>query len=161
MKEKYSFTYRNTPQDFFWFYIGNVYSQWTAIVNVVVTGGMIALIFSRWNSSGGFFRCLMIFGLLLYPVFQPLALYMRGMKSAEQIEVETTLTFDDDGMGIIVVNHRQKIPWQGFSPVARRPHLTVISPDGTHIYLLPDRVTGEQKDEVLGYLQEKCGKGDN
>ena len=154
---KFEFTYRNTAEDFFRFYMGNVYSQWTAVVNVVFTGALIGLTVSRWGSSGPLFRAVMVFGMLLFPVLQPLALYLRSVKSAEGIRPETTLRFDDSAMEIIVNEHRQRIPWKNFSAPVRRPGLVVIGPDGMHLYLLPDRVTGEQKEAVQAFLTEKCG----
>ena len=155
---KYEYTYRNTTADFFKFYIGNVYSQWTGIIGIVFTGAIIALMISKWGTSGPVFRAIMVIALLLFPVVQPLGLYLRSMKMAENIKPETTLIFDDRGMGILVQLHSQRIPWKPEASVVKRPGLIVVSPDGVHLYLLPDRVTGEQKEELYAFLQKKCGK---
>ena len=154
---RYEYTYRNTTSDFFKFYIGNVYSQWTGIIGVVFTGAMIALIVSRWGESGMIFRAVMVIGLLLFPVVQPLGLWLRSMKASESIKPETTLLFDEKGMGICVQLHSQRIPWGKNASVVKRPGLLVVTPDGMHLYLLPDRVTGEKKEELYAFLRDRAG----
>ena len=151
MKEE--FTYRNTPGDYWRFYMSNIYHQWTAVINVVFTAAALALIIARWGSAQAFFRGLMILALLIFPLFQPLAIYLRSRKQALAIKVDTTLSFDEGGFGIQVKAHHQRILWKDFHGVICRADLIVLMPDEVHAYLLPDRVTGERKQELLGGLK--------
>ena len=70
-------------------------------------------------------------------------------KQALAIRVDTTLTIDDGGFGIRVNAHRQRILWKDFKGVTRRWSLTVLMPDEVHAYLLPDRVTGDAREQVF------------
>lgn len=146
---KYRYTYRNTPGDYWRFYMSNIYHQWTAVINVVFTAAILALIIARFREAHPVFQALMLFALLIFPVFQPLAIYLRARKQALAIKVDTTLTFEESGFGILVKTHRQQIAWKDFHGVTRRADLIVLMPDEIHAYLLPDRVTGEERTALL------------
>ena len=149
----HSFTYRNTPGDYWRFYMSNIYHQWTAVVNIVFTFAVLALIIARFRDASSVFQALMILALLIFPVFQPLAIYLRSRKQALAITVDTTLTFDEGGFGIRVRDHRQRILWKDFHGALLRADLIVLMPDEIHAYLLPDRVTGEKKESLIADLK--------
>ena len=152
---RFEYTYRNTPGDYWFFYIGNVYRQWTAVVNFVFTAAVLALMVSRWQDSSSFFRGLMVFALLIFPVFQPLAIWLYSLKSAERIREQTTLAFEDKGFVIRVKDHVQNISWNDFQGVQERKKLIVLIPDGEHAYLLPDRIVGDDRAELLAFISSK------
>ncbi len=142
----YSFRYRNTALDYMLFKLGNAYHQWTAIVNIIFVAGFAILIYFRWNDTNLLGRILMIFGLLIFPVFQPLAMFLTSLGTAAQIQVDTTLTFRDRDMQILVKGHDQSIPYEKMYPlVKRRTHIVVV-PDAAHAFILPIRVMGEQRE---------------
>ena len=151
----YTYTYRNTPGDYWRFYMSNIYHQWTAIVNIIFTMAAIALVIARFAEASAFLRGLMIFPCLIFPVFQPLALYLRARKQALAIRVDTTLTMDDTGFGIRVKDHRQLILWKDFKGVLKRWDLLVFMPDETHAYLLPGRVSGTDKENLYSDVKAK------
>ena len=151
---QWEITYRNTPGDFFRFYLCNAYSQWTGIVNVIFTVSAAALIFARFNHTNLLGKILMIFALLVFPVIQPLAFYLRGVKQAAAIEPETTLIFTEKGMHIRVKSHVQDLTWKQFQPPVRRLKLTVVSPDGIHAYLIPDRAVPGDPAELVRFIQD-------
>lgn len=155
---QYEFTYKNTPADYWKFYMGNTYKQWTGIVNVVFTAAMIALIVSRWQMTNGLGKTLMVIALLIFPVFQPLAIYLRSVKESASIRPETTVRFDENGMEILVQSHRQHVAWKEFYPPMRRPGLTVVIPDAAHAYLIPDRITGEQKEPLYQFIAQQVNQ---
>ena len=150
----YSYTYKNTPGDFLRFRLGNTYSQWTGIVNVVFTAAMVGLIARFWNATNGLGKGLMVLGVLLFPLFQPLAMWLSGIKQAASIEPETTLELTEQELVIRVLVHEQRIPWKKCAGLQRRLGITILIPDASHAYLLPDRVTGSKAKEVYAFLQE-------
>ncbi len=155
---KFEYTFRNTPADFFWFRLGTAYSQWTAVVNVIFTFAFIALAVSRWGSTNLLGRILVIIGILIFPVFQPLAMYLNGMKDASAIKVDTTVSFDNSGMHITVQDHRQTIRWKNFQSVVKRNKMLIMLPDGQHAYLLTNRIVGEEKEALYAFCTSKIKK---
>lgn len=156
MKKEY--TYRNTPEDYWLFRMENYYRNWTAIVSIVFTLSILALAIAKWNATNGLGKALLVIFLLVFPVFHPLFMYFRSIRDAQMIKVETTVSFDDRGMGIRVLEHRQLIPWKSFIPdergkgmvIMRKPMLIVI-PDQIHAYLLPNRVLGTETEKKVLY----------
>ena len=145
----HEFTYRNTPADHWLFYMGNIYHQWTAVVNIVFTIAALILVVARFRDAHPVLQALMLMALFLFPVIQPLVIFSRAYAQARAVTVDTTLIMEDDAFTIRVKSHTQRIPWRDFAGVIARPGLIVLMPDEIHAYLLPDRVTGGARRQVL------------
>ena len=150
---KYEYKFRNTKSDYFIFNMSNIYSQWTALVNIVFTVAMAVLIASRWSDAHIFFKGIMVFGLCLFPVIQPVSIYIRSSAQAESIKDETVLSFDDVGMHISVNSHGQLIKWKDYKTTINRPFVLIPIPDGQHAYILTDRILKGQRRELFDYIQ--------
>lgn len=150
---RYEYTYRNTPGDYWRFYMSNIYHQWTAVVNIVFTLAALVLIIARWRGAHPILQGLMALAFLLFPALQPLAVYLRSRRQAAAIREDTTLTIEDGGFGIRVRAHRQKILWKDFHGAMSRAGLIVLMPDEIHAYLLPDRVTGGDREKLVQDLK--------
>ncbi|MCR5770923.1 MAG: hypothetical protein K6G87_06775 [Butyrivibrio sp.] len=153
---EFKFKFKNTTGDFFVFNMSNIYSQWTALVNIIFTVAMILLIVSRWGDSHIFFKGVMVFGLILFPVIQPLCIYLRSAKQAESITESTELTFDDGGMHIRVKDHDQLIKWKDYKTTINRPFILISIPDGKHAYILTDRILKDKRKALYKYINGEC-----
>ena len=164
---RYEYTYRNTPGDYWKFRMENYYRNWTALVSVVFTLSILALTIAKWNATNGLGKALMVIFLLVFPVFQPLYIYLTSIRDAQGVQVDTTLSFDSTGMEIKVQKHLQRIPWKSFVPdekgggmvINRRPMLVVV-PDQVHAYLLPNRIfeSDSRKKELFDYMTDQLHK---
>lgn len=150
---RYEFTFRNTAQDMWWYHMTVTYTSFAGIVNIVFTAAMIALIVSRFAASGIFFRIVMILALLIFPVFQPIAVFGRSIKETEKPVPDTTIGFDEKGMTIRVLKHFQRINYPKMNNIVKEPTLLYVLPDETHAYILTNRIVGDKKDEVYRYVR--------
>ncbi len=164
---KYEYTFRNTPEDYWKFRMENYYRNWTALVSIIFTLSVLALTIAKWNETNGLGKGLMVVALLVFPVFQPIVVYLTSIRDAQAVQVDTTLSFDTGGMVIRVQKHLQRIPWKSFVPdekgggmVINRRSMLVIVPDQMHAYLLPNRVfeTPEMKKELFDFMTEQLRK---
>lgn len=164
---RYEYTYRNTPGDYWKFRMENYYRNWTAIVSIVFTLSILALAIARWNSTNGLGKAILIILLLVFPLFQPLFIYMTSIRDAQSVQVDTTLSFDTTGMEIKVQKHVQRIPWKSFVPDEKgggmaigRKSMLVVVPDQVHAYLLPNRVfkSDAEKKELLDFMIDQLKK---
>lgn len=153
--KKYEYTFRNTPGDYFLYRMGNIYSSPRALVNVIFTVAIIVLIAAKWTGTNWLGHLIMVVMLLIFPVFQPLFSYFASIRDAVSIRVDTTLTFDEDGMKIHVYKHSQHIRWRDFYSVRKRRSMLLVIPDGMHAYLLTNRILGSEKDELYNALTEQ------
>ncbi len=164
---RYEYTYRNTPGDYWKFRMENYYRNWTAIVSIVFTLSILALAIARWNATNGLGKAILIILLLVFPLFQPLFIYMTSIRDAQAVQVDTTLSFDTTGMEIKVQKHVQRIPWKSFVPDEKgggmaigRKSMLVVVPDQVHAYLLPNRVfrSDAEKKELLDFMIDQLKK---
>ena len=164
---RYEYTYRNTPGDYWKFRMENYYRNWTAIVSIVFTLSILALAIARWNATNGLGKAILIILLLVFPLFQPLFIYMTSIRDAQAVQVDTTLSFDTTGMEIKVQKHVQRILWKSFVPDEKgggmaigRKSMLVVVPDQVHAYLLPNRVfrSDAEKKELLDFMIDQLKK---
>ncbi len=139
--------------------MGNIYKNWTGIINVIFTAAFLVLAVRKWTEYPLWGKVLCILAVLIFPLFQPLAVWGRSVRESENITEETTLSFDDKGMEIRVKDHVQRIPWNRFfgRGLLKLRGLLVVIPDGNHAYLLPDRATGAEKEALAEYIVKRCG----
>ena len=164
---RYEYTYRNTPGDYWKFRMENYYRNWTALVSIIFTLSILALMIARWNATNGLGRALMVICLLVFPLFQPLFMYFTAIRDAQAVQVDTTLSFDTTGMEIKVQKHVQRIPWKSFVPdetgggmVINRKSMLVVVPDQIHAYLIPGRAfeSEAKKKELFDFMTEQLRK---
>lgn len=164
---RYEYTYRNTPGDYWKFRMENYYRNWTALVSIIFTLSILALAIAKWNATNGLGKAILIILLLVFPVIQPLYIYMISIRDAQALQVDTTLSFDGTGMEIKVQKHLQRIPWKSFVPdekgggmVICRKSMLVVVPDQMHAYLLPNRVfeSDARKKELFDFMTEQLRK---
>lgn len=155
---QYEFTYRNTPGDYLRFRLDNTYHVWTGIVNIVFTVVFVVLLFTRFGSTNLLGKILIIIGLLVFPVIQPLAMYLVARKESGKIQVETTLRFNESGMQILVQEHRQDFLWRDMYPLVKRSTMIIVTPDGMHAYLIPNRAMGDQREAFWQFSEEQIRK---
>ena len=164
---RYEYTFRNTPGEYWKFRMENYYRNWTALVSIVFTLSILALTIARWNATNGLGKALMVIGLLVFPVFQPLYIYFTSIRDAQALQVDTTLSFDTSGMEIKVQKHLQRIPWKSFVPdekgggmVINRRAMLVVVPDQAHAYLIPNRVfeSDARKKELFDFMTDQLHK---
>lgn len=156
---KFQYTFHNTPADYMFFRLDNIYRTWIAVVNIVFTAAFIVLAVFKWDATNWLGKILIAAGILVFPVIQPLAVYIAARKDVKKLKgLDTTLSFDDDGMHIQVKDHKQFIMWRDFYPVIKRPSMLVVVPDGKHAYLLPNRVLGSEKKPLYDFCHERVEK---
>ncbi|MCR4588926.1 MAG: YcxB family protein [Lachnospiraceae bacterium] len=151
---RFDYTYRNTAADYWMYFFCNIYTRWTGFINLVFIASVIALMISRWGTSGAFGKSVMVFALSLFLVIQPIALWIRSVKQVEIIgEVDTRLILAEGGLTISVRGHNQHINWQDYRGTVKRPTFLLLMPDEQHGYILPNRVMGKDREAAYAFLK--------
>lgn len=131
------------------------YSSLAGLVQIIFVISLLILLCSKWNNIGIIIKIIAFVGISLFIVIQPLAFWINAGKSIDPNMPETELKFDEDFMIIKVNSHLQRIPYPDIVKVINKPGLLVIQPNQTHIYILSQRVLGEEKKELFKYLKTK------
>lgn len=158
MKMKFQYTYRTTALELWKLSMYYTYGSMVGVCNIIFTFAVLALMVSRWDESGTGFRALLLFGVCLFTVIQPLAVYIRAKKQTAGITQDTTVSFNDEGIHIKVGGQFSNIKWAAVRKISRKPTMMIIFSDSTHGFLLTDRVLGEEKEAFYRYVVSKIEK---
>ena len=131
------------------------YSSMAGLVQIIFIISLLILVINKWADLGIIMKILILVGLSLFTIIQPLAFWINAGKSIDPNMPETEIQFDDNNMIIKVNSHIQRIPYSNIVRVVSKPKMLVIQPDQKHIYIIPGRVLGNEKKELFEYLKTK------
>lgn len=131
------------------------YSSLAGLVQIIFVVSMVILVFRKWDSLGIVLKILILLGLSLFTIIQPIAFWINAGKAIDPNMPETELKFDDSNLIIKVNDFIQRIPYSKIVRVVNKPNMLIIQPDEKHIYILPSRVIGKDKKELFEYLKTK------
>ena len=94
----YQYRYKTTRGEYWKMSMYFIYHSMTGMVNLVFTAALIALTCAKWESSGTVFRICMVLGCCLFPILQPLAVYLSAGKLASGSGEDTEIRLDDVGI---------------------------------------------------------------
>ena len=80
-------------------------------------------------------QMLMLFGCLLFPVIQPIAIYLKAKGQAKTMPKDVKLSFDDAGLHVTVGKEKESIGWKKLR-VANEPGMMIVFSDARHGYML-------------------------
>ena len=143
------------PSDIWKMAMLRTYKSPVGVVNIIFTLAMIALSFRFMASSPAIIKGLLLFGLTLFPVIQPLATYGMCVKQLEDMPRDMELTFSDRGIHVRAGESTEDLSWKKVKNAIRRKNMIVILSDETHGYMITNRELGQDKDAFFDYLCSK------
>ena len=114
----YQFKSEVTAGDFWKLTMSRTYRSVAGVCNMVFTVAMILFTAKFFRTSGDLMQMLMLFGCLLFPVIQPIAIYLKAKGQAKTMPKDVELSFDDAGHGYMLTNRilgAQKEPFFAFA----------------------------------------------
>ncbi len=152
---KYSYKCDVKASDLWKMAMGRTYKSVIGIVNVTFTMAMVVLTIRFFQAAPDLMKGLLILGLILFPVLQPLATYGMCVKQLEDMPRDMELFFDDKGMRVTTGGKSEDIRWKRIANAIKRKNMIVIMSDDRHGYMLTDRALGNEKEEFYDFLCEK------
>lgn len=152
---RFQYTYRTTAFELWQLSMYYTYGSMVGLCNIIFTVAVLALTVSRWSVSGAGFRALLVFGLCLFTVIQPLVVYLRAKRQAAGIARDTTVSFGDDGIHIEVGDQFSNIRWESVKRISRKPTMIIVFSDTTHGFLFTNRVLGTEREAFYEYITSK------
>ena len=152
---EYTFRVDVKPKDLFKIAMIRIYKNFTGIINVVFTVAMVCLAVRFFKTADPFFKGLIFFGIIMFPILQPLAIFSRSVKQLENLPAQMDIHFDDKGMDISCDGKKEHLSWSRVTNAFKQLNMVVIMTDDKHGYMLTDRVLLDKKDEFFEFV---CGK---
>lgn len=151
----YHYTYSSKPQDLVALGLDHTYHQYTGLINIVFTIAMLILLIARWNAWGILGNIFLVVALMIFPVFQPLAMYLHGRKVIGPKPSEMDMTIGEDAMRIRSEGKQTTIQWERITGIYFSKGILVLYPDANHGYILTKRIVGEELQEVTDYCKAR------
>ena len=150
---KYRFKSEVKALDFWKLSMYKTYHAVAGICNIVFTVAMIALLVHfRGSVSDVWIGCI-LFGCALFPVIQPVCIFLRCQRQVEDIPKDLELEFDDYGMRVYTGNTTQGIPWKNVDHVIKQRDMLAIYTDRNHGYILMERTLSDKSEEFMDHLR--------
>ncbi len=154
----YQYENKVTALDYWKLTMRRIYCSVAGVCNLVFTVAMILLSIRFWEASNDILQVLMLFGCLLFPVIQPIGIYMKAKVYIKAMPQDVHLVFDDAGLRVTMGNEKQRIPWKNIR-VTKQSGMIIVFSDARHGYMLPNRVLGAEKESFFAYAKEKMTQG--
>lgn len=154
----YKFTYKTTAFDIWQLSMYGTYGSPIGVVNIIFTIAMLLLTGKFWVNAGIFIKILLIFGICLFTVIQPLAIYRRAKKQIPETSEEVEISFDDYGLHIKTGGKGSKLKWNTIQGVSKKPTMIIIFAAHKNGFVLTNKVLGKQKQAFYDYLVSKTNK---
>lgn len=142
----YTFKSFVTPLDFFRLSMHRTYHSIIGVCNIVFTVAVILLTAHFWNRTNDFIEVLLFVGCILFPVLQPLAVYMKAKSQALLVPQDMILKFDDAGLHVTVKEKKETIRWEKIRGAVKEYKMIILFSDAKHGYILTDRMLGSKKE---------------
>lgn len=157
---KFHFHIRMTARDLWGFSMYHSNKGYLGIFNLLFTLAALWLLVTRWGEFDIPYRLLLLVCALMFTVWQPFLLYLKARKQARGAAVKepVDITCSEEGMVIEQNGQRQEVSWQQVASVRRMKGQLIIYMSRIHAYLLPDRVVGEQREELWNLIREAVPK---
>lgn len=154
---RYHFVIDVTPLDFFKMSMKKTYRSLIGMCNIVFTAAAIALSVRFYLSVSDLLQLLLVIMCLIFPVIQPLGVYLRSKSLAARIPLGLTLDVDEGGITVSLGDKSEKIGWKRVRELIENEDMLVLRVDGNNGYFLTNRVLGEDRDSFIKYVRSGLG----
>ncbi|WP_090443780.1 YcxB family protein [Natronincola peptidivorans] len=155
---KYKFNYQTTAFDIWQLSMYGVYGSMVGVCNIIFTVAMLLLTGRFWGDVNSLIKILLIAGICLFTVIQPIVVYIRGKRQAATIPQDMEIGFDDNGIHVITEKQSSDLKWNAIKGVLKKPSMIVILSTDKHGFILTNRVLGEKKEAFYDYVSSKIKK---
>lgn len=155
---EYRFQNKVRPSDFWILSMRNTYRSLVGVCNIVFTAAMFALTYQYFGKVHDILEVLMFIGCILFPVLQPLLVYMRAKSQASMIPQNLELSFDDRGLLVTLGGQKQEIPWKKMARAIKSYNMVVVYDSKKQGYVISNRMMGKDKEAFWEFVQSNLSK---
>ena len=152
---EFKFRYRVKPVSLWILTMVNIYRSMMAVINIIFTLSMAGLIYRFWLDAGVAYRILMLAGLCLFPVLQPLVIYLRSRRIVGQMPEDLQMTFQQTGFEIANASKRSRVDYTEIKAVISLFKMLIIYTQAKQSFILDDQVLAGQGKSLSAFLSEK------
>ncbi|WP_313126947.1 YcxB family protein [Proteiniclasticum ruminis] len=158
---KFEFPYETRAKDLWKISMYNIYHSMAGMVNVIFTIAMILLSIRYFTQVDMILKILLLLGLSIFTVVQPVLIYLRAKKQVEGLPEGMKIALDDKGIHVEKSGQRSILRWSKVQGIKRYPFLLIIFASGGQGYILSNDTLGKEKETLYSFVKSHLGKGRN
>ena len=160
MNEEMKFEVRLTAKELWLFSMYHANSGIMGLFNLLFTLAALFLLVFRWGDLTVAYRFLMFGCALIFTVLQPLLLYGKVRRQAQNTAMQQPmyLTFHKNGLKVEQRDQEAEFTWEQMGRMDKKWSMTVLYMDRVHAYLLPKKVLGDQEEKFFAMAKEHLPK---
>lgn len=149
---KFLFNYETKASDLWQLSMYGIYKSMVGLVNVIFTAAMVLLTVKYWSEVNWYLKGLLIIGLSLFTVIQPLLIYRRAKRQVSGMYKDMEIGFDELGVHVKSGKEKSTVRWKKMKGIVKHPTLLVIYSSSNRGYILNNKVLGKHRDALYEYV---------
>lgn len=155
---KYKFNYQTSAFELWQLSMYGIYGSMVGVCNIIFTVAMLLLSVKFWGSVNSILRILILVGIFLFTIIQPLAIYIRAKRQVSTVPQDMEIYFDDKGIHVKTLNQNSDLKWSTIKGVTRKPSMIIIFTTNKHGFIITNKMLGKEKDVFYNYVVSKIKK---
>lgn len=155
---KFLFNYETKASDLWQLSMYGIYKSMVGLVNVIFTAAMVLLTVKYWSEVNWYLKGLLILGLSLFTVIQPLLIYRRAKRQVGGMYKDMEIGFDELGVHVKSGKEKSTVRWKKMKGIVKHPTLLVIYTSSNRGYILNNKVLGKHRDALYEYVTSNLKK---
>lgn len=152
---EFKYRFRVEASDLWQLQMYYTYSSYLCIINIICIVSSVALLYSLWKTAPWWLRIMLLIFLSLFTVIQPAGVYLRAKKSLKDHDDELLLTFNEQGIEVVVGDQKEFKNWAQIRGLLLKPTLVAVYTDKNHGYILTNRILKDTKKQFRAFIKTK------
>jgi len=149
---KFLFNYETKASDLWQLSMYGIYKSMAGLINVIFTTAMALLTVKYWSEVSWYLKALLILGLSLFTLIQPLLIYRRAKRQVSGMPKDMEIGFDEMGVHVKSGKEKSTVRWKKMKGIAKHPTMLIIYVSATRGYILNNKVLGKNRDPLYDYV---------
>ena len=133
----------------------HIYHSMLGVCNIVFSCALIALTVRFWTPNQEFLMGVLVLCCILFPVMQPIMVYMRAAKQVAALPGDMIIKINDTGVHVSGNNQKDHISWSRIRGIIKEPNMVILAAEAGRGYMLTNKTLGTQKEALLEFVESK------
>ncbi len=151
----FSFNYCIKPANLWTLSMMNIYRSFTGAVNTVFTASMVLLAVRFWNETGIPVRILIILGICIFPVVQPLLILWRSRNIVKKMPADMHINFTDNEMIVASGKKNSHVDYWELHSIVRVFGMIIIYTRKKEGFILSKEVLADKSAVFFEFLSKQ------
>lgn len=152
---RYRVNYNPSAIDLWKLSMYGIYSSMIGVVNIIFTAAMFSLIFRFWAEINSIYKIILLLGISLFTVIQPIIIYHRAKRQIRIVPSNMVIIFEDSGIHIKTSEKSSKINWNKVKKAIRKRSMIIIFLTNNQGFLITSKMIDGEEMEFYDYLKTK------